>query len=76
MEEDKPIQPKADVVFEVAWEVCNKVGGIYTVVKSKAAQMTHYYKENYFVVGPYFPKQALGEFVEEFPHPRERIHKA
>ena len=23
-------------LFEVSWEVCNKVGGIYTVVSSKA----------------------------------------
>lgn len=22
-------------LFEVAWEVCNKVGGIYTVIRSK-----------------------------------------
>jgi hypothetical protein len=25
---------KPDIVFEISWEVCNKVGGIYTVVKS------------------------------------------
>ena len=25
-------------LFEVSWEVCNKVGGIYSVVSSKALQ--------------------------------------
>jgi len=25
------------IIFEASWEVCHKVGGIYTVVKSKAA---------------------------------------
>ena len=25
-----------DYLFEVSWEVCNKVGGIYTVISTKA----------------------------------------
>lgn len=61
------MKAKANCLFEVSWEVCNKVGGIYTVVKSKAAQMANYYKDNHFLVGPYFAKQALGEFSEEIP---------
>ncbi|MDD2324376.1 MAG: glycosyl transferase, partial [Bacteroidales bacterium] len=27
----------ADFVFEISWESCNKVGGIYTVLSTKAA---------------------------------------
>ena len=27
---------KPDYIFEVSWEVCNKIGGIYTVLSSKA----------------------------------------
>ena len=27
---------QADYIFEVSWEVCNKVGGIHTVVSTKA----------------------------------------
>lgn len=27
---------KPDIIFEVSWEVCNKVGGIYTVLSSRA----------------------------------------
>ena len=29
---------KPDYLFEVSWEVCNKVGGIYTVIATKALQ--------------------------------------
>lgn len=54
-------------VFEVSWEVCNKVGGIYTVVKSKAKNMVDRYGEEYFLIGPYFPQNALGEFEEKMP---------
>src|SRR3989338_8257578 len=58
---------KADYLFEVSWEVCNKVGGIYTVVKSKAAQILKFYDGRYFLIGPYFPQKAFGEFTEELP---------
>ncbi len=58
---------KGDMLFEVSWEVCNKVGGIYTVVKSKAARMIENYGEGYFLIGPYFASKAIGEFQEEIP---------
>ncbi len=58
---------KADVLFEISWEICNKVGGIYTVVKSKAAKMVESYGSNYFMVGPYFASKAIGQFQEELP---------
>jgi phosphorylase/glycogen(starch) synthase len=56
----------ADYLFEVSWEVCNKVGGIYTVLTSKVEQMKSYYK-NYFLIGPYFEQHAKLEFTEELP---------
>lgn len=61
------IKQKADYLFEVSWEVCNKVGGIYTVVKSKAEYFLEYYGEKYFAIGPYFIKKATGEFLDEIP---------
>ena len=61
------MESKSDFLFEVSWEVCNKVGGIYTVVKSKAARVVEQYKSNYFLIGPYFAKKALGEFEEQVP---------
>ena len=62
------IKKEADYLFEVSWEVCNKVGGIYTVVSSKAHQMMEYYKENYFLIGPYFSDKAAREFSPETPN--------
>lgn len=61
------VKKNADVCFEVSWEVCNKVGGIFTVVKSKAQQMQSIYGEDYFLVGPYFPKKSFGIFEELVP---------
>ena len=58
---------KADYFFESSWEVCNKVGGIYTVVKSKSRAMKEHYGDSFFTVGPYFHEKAAGEFVEELP---------
>ena len=55
------IKPNADILFEASWEVCNKVGGIYTVVKSKASLTKKYY-ENYFLIGPYFEDKAKADF--------------
>jgi len=60
------MNPIADYVFEISWEVCNKVGGIYTVLTSKSEQMQAHYK-NYFMVGPYFEQHAKLEFSEETP---------
>jgi len=60
---------KPESVFEVSWEVCNKVGGIYTVVSSKAAQMVAHYQTSYVAVGPFFTLDKVkGEF-EELPMP-------
>lgn len=59
--------PQAKYIFETSWEVCNKVGGIYTVLISKAAQTVARYGAQYFVIGPYFENKARGEFQEIEP---------
>ncbi|MDP7457214.1 MAG: hypothetical protein QGH47_00665, partial [Candidatus Woesearchaeota archaeon] len=62
------MKAEADVFFEISWEVCNKVGGIYTVVTSKIRPMLNYYKlDSYFCIGPYFPEKAFGVFEEKVP---------
>ncbi|MBN2052816.1 hypothetical protein JW756_04905 [Candidatus Woesearchaeota archaeon] len=61
------IRGSADYVFEVSWEVCNKAGGINTVIKTKAPCMKSYY-DNYFLIGPYFKDKADVELqIEESP---------
>ena len=53
---------KPDFLFEVSWEVVNKVGGIHTVITSKAREMVNCYGANYFLVGPYFEHKLFGQF--------------
>ncbi len=51
-------------LFEISWEVCNKIGGIYTVIKSKTSNVKSEFSR-YFVVGPYFPAKHASEFIED-----------
>ncbi|WP_147820764.1 alpha-glucan family phosphorylase [Salidesulfovibrio onnuriiensis] len=39
-------------LFEVSWEVCNKVGGIHTVISSKAAEAMAAFGGRYVAMGP------------------------
>lgn len=41
-----------DVVFETSWEVCNKVGGIYTVLSSRAKTLKEKFSDNLVFIGP------------------------
>ena len=41
-----------DYIFEVSWEVCNKVGGIYTVLSTKARTLQKLYKDRIIFIGP------------------------
>ena len=55
-----------DYLFEVSWEVCNKVGGIHTVIASKAPTVKRMLGDNYITVGPDFSFDAANpEFSED-----------
>jgi glycogen phosphorylase/synthase len=58
---------KPDFVFEVSWEVCNKVGGIHTVISTKSPYMCNEYGDHYIVIGPDVWKEtrANPEFTED-----------
>lgn len=50
-------------LFEVAWEVCNQVGGIYTVIQSKVnSVLGKWGMDKYVLLGPYFEDQAAAIF--------------
>lgn len=51
-------------VLETAWEVCWQLGGIYTVLRSKAPSMTAQLGDNYCLAGPYNQATATIEFEE------------
>jgi glycogen phosphorylase/synthase len=46
------IQNIPEILFEVSWEVCNKVGGIYTVLTSKCEESLARFGEHYIFIGP------------------------
>ena len=56
---------KPDFIFESSWEVCNKVGGIYTVLSSRAKTLQEEMKDRIIFIGPDFWKE------EESPYFRE-----
>ena len=41
-----------DLLFETSWEVCNKIGGIYTVLSTKAKTLQKFYKDKTIFIGP------------------------
>ncbi|XP_072000872.1 glycogen [starch] synthase, liver-like [Engystomops pustulosus] len=55
-EEGLPIEDL--LLFEIAWEVTNKVGGIYTVIQTKAKITVDEWGENYFMMGPYYEQNV------------------
>jgi phosphorylase/glycogen(starch) synthase len=66
-----------EYLFETSWEVCNMVGGIYTVLSTKSNVMRQLLDDHYITVGPDVVKEAHETlyFVEDndlFPEWRER----
>ena len=41
-----------DMLFELSWEVCNKVGGIYAVLSTKAKTLQKQNKDSVIFLGP------------------------
>lgn len=41
-----------EYLFESSWEVCNKVGGIYTVLSTKAHTLQQSFKDKLIFIGP------------------------
>ncbi len=55
-----------DYLFEVSWEVCNKVGGIHTVVATKALVADRALGGNYILIGPDIHREGDNpEFAED-----------
>ncbi len=58
---------KPDYLFEVSWEVCNKIGGIHTAIATKALSLSRELNDNYICIGPDVWKETHGnpEFIED-----------
>lgn len=54
-----------DYIFEASWEVCNKVGGIYTVLSTKAKSMQDMHKDKVIFIGPDVWKEEESPWFKE-----------
>lgn len=56
-----------DYLFEVSWEVCNKVGGIHTVIATKALHMSREMENRHILIGPDVWRETKQnpEFIED-----------
>ena len=54
-----------DYIFETSWEVCNRVGGIYTVLSSKAETLQNEHKDKIIFIGPDFWHENKCPFFTE-----------
>ena len=52
-------------LFEISWEVCHQVGGIYQVLRSKARSMRERWDDRYVLVGPLVPALVDVELERE-----------
>ncbi len=80
MQTDAKVTP--DYIFESSWEVCNMVGGIYTVLSTRANSLQKLYKDRIFFIGPdLWESQESPWFIEDTTlytswreHARENQH--
>ena len=54
-----------DFIFESSWEVCNKVGGIYTVLSTRAKTLQEALQDKIIFVGPDFWKEHESPYFKE-----------
>ena len=54
-----------DYVFESSWEVCNKVGGIYTVLSTRAKTLQGMMRDRIIFIGPDFGGEVQSEYFSE-----------
>lgn len=63
-QEERLTEPRRaePLLLEVSWEVCNQLGGIYTVLRSKVPSTVSRWGNRYCLVGPYNHATAQVEF--------------
>ena len=54
-----------DYIFESSWEVCNKVGGIYTVLSTRAKTLQEALQDKIIFIGPDFWKELESPYFRE-----------
>ena len=54
-----------DYIFETSWEVCNRVGGIYAVLSTRAASMQRKWNDKVFFIGPDIWQERESPYFKE-----------
>lgn len=54
-----------DYIFESSWEVCNKVGGIYAVLSTRAKTLQNIFRDNVIFIGPDLAERNAQYFIED-----------
>ena len=56
-----------DYLFETSWEVCNKVGGIYTVIATKSLFLKRQLHKHHILIGPdvWMDTESNPDFIED-----------
>lgn len=54
-----------DFIFETSWEVCNKVGGIYTVLSTRSKTLQERLKDSLIFIGPDFSERDNSLYFKE-----------
>lgn len=54
-----------DFIFETSWEVCNKVGGIYTVLSTRSKTLQERLKDSFIFIGPDFSERDNSLYFKE-----------
>lgn len=57
-----------DYIFESSWEVCNKVGGIYAVLSTRAKTLKERLGDNLVFIGPDCWGEKTSPYFEEDPN--------
>lgn len=54
-----------DYVFESSWEICNKIGGIYTVLSTRARVLQEKFQDKLIFIGPDLQQKESNFFLED-----------
>ena len=59
-----------DYIFESSWEVCNKVGGIYTVLSTRAKTLQEKFHDRIIFIGPDFWRSDADDAAQQQEKPK------
>ena len=53
-----------EYIFETSWEVCNMVGGIYTVLSTRSETLYNHFQDKLIFIGPDIWKETESPYFD------------